>query len=142
MALRLDDIKSPQTKKKTSFSPSWSEIDDTQVGLEKSRTFTQNSEALADKLRPWQSFEDQNQLRTYAAREAIERANKIREKNDLMCAKLRLGHVSDEKEQMLKLEASKREELFNFEKTEMRMREAKIKTASSFVSFFRDLLKQ
>lgn len=144
MALRLEDVKTPKTESKKVFQSSWASLegfDENQLPTA-SEQLAQNSKVLADKLRPWQSFEDTKQTRTYAAREALERAQKIREKNELMCAQLRQGYVSLEVEQKLKEIEGQREEDFNFEKVQMRMRESKIKTASSFVSFFRDLLKQ
>lgn len=147
MALRLDDVKNPKTESKKNFQSTWVSLE----GFEENHHLSQNaandslahySKVLADKLRPWQSFDDSKQTRTYAAREALNRAKKIREKNELMCAQLRQGYVSQEVEQKLKEIEGQREEDFNFDKVQLGMSESKIKTASSFVSFFRDLLKQ
>jgi hypothetical protein len=54
---------------------------------------------------------------------------------------MREGHVSPDIEKKLNEEHEKREEAFDFTATQMNPREAKIKTAPSWLSFMRDLLK-
>lgn len=140
MALRLDDLeKSPQKK---GFSASqWL---DKSISEAKEVKKTQNREkaTLQQKLRPWENYEDvELTTRTYAAQEALLKAQKIREKNETMARSLREGHVSAEIEKKLSEEQQKREQAFDFSATEMNPREAKIKTAPSWLSFMRDLLK-
>lgn len=139
MALRLDDLeKSPQRK---GFSASqWLDKSINEANEEKNQV--REKALLQQKLRPWENYDDvELTTRTYAAQEALLKAQKIREKNETMARSMREGHVSAEIEQKLSEEQQKREQAFNFTATEMNPRDAKIKTAPSWLSFMRDLLK-
>lgn len=139
MALRLDDLeKSPQKK---GFSASqW--LDKSISEAKEGPTQKREKAVLQHKLRPWENYEDvELTTRTYAAQEALLKAQRICEKNESMARSLREGHVSAEIEQKLSEEQQRREQAFDFSATEMNPREAKIKTAPSWLSFMRDLLR-
>lgn len=139
MALRLDDLEKSPRKKDFSASQ-W--LDQSMSEAEERKTSVRDKALLQQKLRPWENFEDVDlTTRTYAAQEALYKAQKIREKNESMARSMREGHVSAEVEQKLSEEQQRRERAFDFSATQMNPREAKIKTAPSWLSFMRDLLK-
>lgn len=139
MALRLDELTQP-SRKKGFAATQWL---DKSISESNQRSLdSQEKRSLQQKLRPWENYDDvQLTTRTFSAREALMKAQKIREKNDELARSMREGHVSKEVEQRLNDEQEKREQAFDFRATQMNPHEAKIKTAPSWLSFMRDLLK-
>lgn len=130
MALRLDDLQSSKrpAKRPEEFRPALYE-----------QTV---EERQPEKLRPWQAQEDQQATtRTYAAKEAVQRARERSLQNEELARKLRQGHVSLEREEQLALRQAERERFFAFEAAASEA-DTKIRTSSMFVKFFRDLLRQ
>jgi DNA-nicking Smr family endonuclease len=128
MALRLDDIKSVKKPQRT---PAPTPAFDEQV-----------YEQTATKLRPWQNEEQFEGTRTYAAKEAVERARERTRLNDELARELRQGHVGQETELDLKRRELEREKFFDFTQETMEAEQKKIRVSSPFVKFFRDLLRQ
>lgn len=134
MALRLDDLKS---KNKISPVVEFSNSDYEQYTPAKT---------LADKnaqLRPWQGSDSiELETRTYAANEAVLRAREKVKNNEKLAHDLREGFVSAQMVDQLKEQQDQRDKFFNFRDQVDQADQARIRTSSVFVKFFRDLVRQ
>lgn len=141
MALRLDDLGKPARKKGFSATQ-WLDQSIAESQEQKKTERPPAKTTVQQKLRPWENYDEvELSTRTYAAQEALLKARRIREKNEDLARSMREGHVSQDVEKKLSEEQLTREQAFNFSETQMNSREAKIKTAPSWLSFVRDLLK-